>query len=175
MYPPALFHTWYNGTPAEKLSQAQLLFERFRDGRLIEASLSRELGQLQRECQGLSDQMEAMALGHLCSGCAARPGGGCCSAYMADNTDSLQILINLLLGVRVSRREPEDSECCFLGPTGCLFRAKPIFCLNYNCSRIVSSADPAALALLEQRTAAALGQQIRIESLLLERLRTMSF
>ena len=112
-----------------------------------------------------------MDLGRLCGGCAARPGGGCCSAYMADNTDSLQMLINLLLGVKVAQQQESGENCCFLGVQGCLFLVKPIFCLNYNCTHILDSAEPANLEVLYHRAAAVLSQQTKIEGLLIEALR----
>ena len=165
------FQLWYNGTPAEKLAQARLLQQDLGEQLLADAAFKAELEQLRHRCQALTNQMQAMAMGALCTACATRADGGCCSAYMADNTDSLQILINLLLGQAVQLREPADSECCFLGPTGCPFLAKPIFCLNYNCHHIHTGNEPAVLAQLEQRAAAVLNQQTAIESLLLERLR----
>ena len=115
--------------------------------------------------------MRTMDLGQLCGRCAARPGGGCCSAYMADNTDSIQMLINLLLGVRIAQQQDSGENCCFLGAQGCLFLIKPIFCLNYNCSHILESAKPGSLENLYQRAAAVLSQQTKIEELLLEKLR----
>lgn len=167
------FQLWYNGTPAEKLAQARLLRQELGEQLLADAAFTDQLEQLRHRCQALGEQMQAIAMGALCTACASRAGGGCCSAYMADNTDSLQILINLLLKQTVHLREPADSECCFLGPMGCPFMAKPIFCLNYNCHHIQTGSDPAALALLEQRAAAVLSQQTAIESLLLERLRQL--
>jgi hypothetical protein len=167
------FQLWYNGTPAEKLAQARLLRQEIGAQLLADADFMGEIETLRSHCLALSTQMQAMDLGSLCSACAARDDGGCCSASMADNTDSLQILINLLLEQPLHLREPADSECCFLGPTGCPFMAKPIFCLNYNCHHICTGSEPGVLALLEQRAAAVLSQQTRIESLLLERLRCL--
>lgn len=164
------FQRWYHGTPVDKLAQARLLQHQLGEQLLANAAFKAEMEQLRQRCQALADQMQAMAMGALCTACATRADGGCCSAYMADNTDSLQILINLLLGQTVQLREPADSECCFLGATGCPFMAKPIFCLNYNCQHIHTSNEPAVLAQLEQRAAAVLSQQTAIESLLLERL-----
>ena len=91
------FQLWYNGTPAEKLSQARLLRQELGEQLLADAAFKAELEQLRHRCQALTNQMQAMAMGALCTACASRAGGGCCSALMADNTDSLQILINLLL------------------------------------------------------------------------------
>jgi hypothetical protein len=94
---------------------------------------------------------------------------------MADNTDSLQILINLMLGADIQQRQPADANCCFLGPGGCLFPAKPIFCLNYNCTHILRGADRATLTLLDQCSASVLSRQTLIESLLMDRVRILSF
>lgn len=167
------FQLCYHGTPAEKLAQARLLQKDLGEHLQADAAFTSELAQLRHRCQALADQMQAMAMGALCTACATRADGGCCSAYMVGNTDSLQILINLLLGQSVHMRTPADSECCFLGPTGCPFMAKPIFCLNYNCHHILTGSEPADLALLEQRAAAVLSQQTHIESLLLDRLRQL--
>lgn len=175
MYTPHHFQLWYDGSPAEKLAQAQTLHDRLNREGLIDAALTEGLDLLRADCQHLATQMETMALGLLCSSCAARPGGGCCSAYMAGNTDSLQILINLLLEIHIHQRQPPDVDCCFLGPSGCMFMAKPIFCLNYNCSHIQGGTDRTTLASLEQRAAAVLSRQIGIETLLLDRLRTLAF
>ena len=168
------FQLWYNGTPAEKLAQARLLQQELGEQLVADTTFAHELERLRHCCRALNEQMQAMAMGTLCTACARRAGGGCCSALMADNTDSLQILINLLLGQTVQRREAVDSECCFLGATGCPFMAKPIFCLNYNCHHILTGSKPVDLTLLEQRAAAVLSQQTAIESLLLARLRHLS-
>lgn len=163
--------TFYSGSPAEKLAMARTLFAELADRLAASGLLTEALDLLRSHTQALNRHMEAMHLGRLCGGCAARPGGGCCSAYMAGNTDAIQILINLLLGVGVAQQPDCGENCCFLGPQGCLFLVKPIFCLNYNCSHILDSAEPESLAMLYQRAAAVLRQQTAIESLLLAELR----
>lgn len=175
MWSQQQFDLWYNGTPEEKLSQAQFLLPHFQQALATDNKLAMALETLRDACAALAAQMASMNLGPLCSRCAARPGGGCCSALMADNTDSLQILINLLLGISVSLRTPADAECCFLGPTGCPFPAKPIFCLNYNCTHIREYVAPQALGQLERCAAEALSQQTTLESLFLDRLRRLTF
>nr|WP_320009967.1 hypothetical protein [uncultured Desulfobulbus sp.] len=164
---------WYSGTPKEKLGHAFALHTLLQDNPPIEGVLEEALASLQHSCEQLSQQMTHMHMGALCSACASQANGGCCSAYMADNTDSIQILINLLLGRNIVLREPTDSECCFLGPQGCLFMAKPIFCLNYNCTHIVHRAAPLDLHQLEQRAAKVLGQQTTIETWILDHLRPL--
>ncbi|MCL2457946.1 MAG: hypothetical protein FWF31_03695 [Desulfobulbus sp.] len=166
-----LMRTLYEGRPADKLATAEALHGELAPCPGDLPLLTGELGRLRLECQALAGQMEDMQLGRLCSHCATRPGGGCCSAFMADNTDALQILINLLLGVPVAVQPESGENCCFLGPTGCLFPAKPIFCLNYNCTHILTGADPADLSVLYLRAASVLSRQTRIEGMLLDMVR----
>lgn len=166
-----ILSTIYSGEPTEKLTQARRLFAELTDRVTDSQSLAEELKQLSRQREKLDAQMASMAMGPQCSACAARPGGGCCSALMADNTDAIQILINLLLGVIVEQQPDSGDHCCFLGPQGCLFAVKPIFCLNYNCSHILDTAEGGQLDALYRRVAAVLRQQTRVESLLLEFLR----
>jgi len=163
--------TYYSGTPAEKLTEARTLFAELANQLTASLPFQGELDQLRRDTQALNEHMQTMDLGQLCSGCAARPGGGCCSAYMANNTDSLQMLINLLLGVKVAQQQESGENCRFLGAQGCLFLVKPIFCLNYNCTHILDSAEPVNLEALYHRAAAVLSQQTKLEGVLLEVLR----
>jgi hypothetical protein len=164
--------TYYSGAPAEKLVAARMLFADLADRLMASPLLREELDQLRRQAEMLNDQMRTMEMGQRCGRCAARPGGGCCSEAMAANTDSLQLLINLLLGVSVAQQPDSGENCCFLGAQGCLFLVKPIFCLNYHCTHILTNADPENLDILYQRVAAVLSRQTRIETLLLEELRT---
>lgn len=163
--------TFYSGSPAEKLAEARTLFAELAGRLTASGLLTEELELLRSHTQALNLHMRTMDLGRLCGNCAATPGGGCCSAYMAGNTDAIQILINLLLGISVPQQPDCAENCCFLGPQGCLFLVKPIFCLNYNCTHIIDSAEPKSLDRLYQRAASVLNQQTRIEFLLLEELR----
>ena len=163
-------HTYYSGTVAGKLAGARELYGR-RASLTASPLFQEELECLRQQCFALDRHMQSMSLGQLCSQCAARPGGGCCSAYMADNTDSLLLLINLLLGVQVECRNAVDENCCFLGEHGCFFLVKPIFCLNYNCKNILTSGDAKSLKGLHRLAGAVLSQQTRVENLLLDALR----
>lgn len=163
--------TLYGGTASEKLATACRLHAKYFRQPFPVLGLSDKLEQLRQKAELLSEHMRAMNLPEQCSRCAASRGGGCCSAYMADNTDSLQIVINLLLGVDVTPQIRSDDSCCFLGDQGCLFLIKPIFCLNYNCTAIVQTADKHQVAQLYNRTGAVLSRQTAVESLLMDYLR----
>lgn len=165
-----IIQTFYNGEPGEKLGVARQLFDELTDLSTSPVFMD-QLEEMRRHSQALSAHMQAMDLGRLCSQCAARPDGGCCSAFMASNTDAIQMLINLFLGATVTEHPDSGENCCFLGPRGCCFPVKPIFCLNYNCTHILESAEPEQLHTLYRLAAAVLSQQTRIEFLLHEELR----
>lgn len=173
-YDNHLLHLLYSGEPAEKLATARRLHAEHHDRLAQIPGLAQALTEVHRQAQALGDHMQAMGLGQLCSRCAATPGGGCCSATMAGNTDVIQILTNLLLGASVEFRADSGEDCGFLGPQGCLFPLKPIFCLNYNCTHILKGAEPDALTLLYQRANAVLSRQTDIETMLLAALRMLS-
>ena len=162
--------TFYDGEPGEKLAVARRLFDELTDLSTSPVFMD-QLEEIRRHSQSLNAHMQAMDLGRLCSQCASRPGGGCCSAFMAGNTDAIQVLINLLLGATVTAHPDNGENCCFLGPQGCCFPVKPIFCLNYNCTHILEFAEPEQLHTLYRLAAAVLSQQTRIEFLLHEELR----
>ena len=113
-------------------------------------------------------QMAVMAMFQRCRQCGSRPEGGCCSLYMANETDAIQLLINLLLGQDVSFQRDDDFECYFLGEQGCSLLCKPFFCLNYNCREILERAESHELRALEKATGALLQAQYGAEMLILE-------
>ena len=166
-----LMRTLYEGDPIDRLMTSRALLARGRSWWLAEAGLTEAIEQLQRDALALDAHMAAMGLGRLCGQCAARPDGGCCSAYMAGNTDAIQMLINLLLGIEATPSDKNDEDCCFLGERGCLFVIKPIFCLNYLCSHITDAATTENLHTLHCLSAAVLSGQTGIESKVLDLLR----
>ncbi len=162
--------TYYSGTVGEKFDQARSLYLKY-GYRLTDSPLiHQELERLRQLALALGRHMQFMNLGECCSHCASHDGGGCCSAYMADNADSIQILMNMLLDVAVQQQDSGEENCCYLGERGCVFLAKPIFCLNYNCSTILNEARTDTLELLYQLVAEVLSQQTRLEFLLLDSL-----
>lgn len=113
-----------------------------------------------------------MGMFELCAECGGRPAGGCCSAKMANEADSMLLLINLSAGFEVSRMRDDDFECCFLGPRGCSLEFKPIHCLNYLCRQIYTEKSPEQIARVQGATAEFLGQLLVVEELLLQQLLT---
>ena len=158
----------YFDTVAAKVELAHQLYRQHGARLAADATVAGHLVTLARRSAWLAEQMRAMGLGTLCSSCAARADGGCCSAFMANETDAVLLLINLLEGRTVARLRPEeDPECCFLGPTGCTLDPKPIFCLNYNCRAILTMAPERVDALISA-AGAVLRCQTELEQYLLD-------
>jgi len=163
-----LSHSLYNGSVVEKLQIARKLLHQH--GELLKNSdgLGEVLDRMRLLAAQLQDHMTAMDMGRLCVRCAARAGGGCCSLYMAGETDAVQLLLNMLAGVTVEPVRDDGVECCYLGPRGCIFLFKPMFCLNYNCTHILQDASPVELARLESLAGQLLGQQYDAEKIILD-------
>jgi hypothetical protein len=167
-----LFHRIYHDSLEHRLSLAIALHK----------SLSRELRQdtvfpeafarLHHAAERLAREMTALGMGESCAACAVKNPGGCCSLEMAGETDALQLLMNLLAGVEIDMAK-NGTTCCYLGPSGCIFASKPMFCLNYNCDRVIARIG-AARPKLERLSAELLGCQYEVEKLLLERLEVLA-
>ena len=162
---------YFSGTVEDKLTTGRQLFALHGSTLLQQEDIVASLNRLRQYEAMLTSRMEAMDMGRRCSSCAATPGGGCCSSYMAANTDAVLLLINLLIGMEVSIQHGNGIECCFLGSKGCILKIKPIFCLNYNCSHIKEAASIQQMALLEQAAAVLLGEQTLLETSLLEQIK----
>lgn len=118
----------------------------------------------------LTRQMGIMAMGARCTACSVENRGGCCSRAIAEETDAIQMAMNMLAGIKVDILCDNGKECCFLGERGCIFLFKPMFCLNYNCDKIVGSAAADDLQMLERLTGRLLRGQYEVETMLLARI-----
>lgn len=151
----------------QKLSCARRLYEQCGTDLLTLPGMKDKLHNLEVLSQALQRQMASMSMFSLCKACAAKAGGGCCSAFMANETDAVLLLLNMLLGVAVTSQRDDSVECCFLGHQGCTLRVKPIFCLNYNCQHILIGNNSAVLKNLEKTASAVLLEQTAVEKILI--------
>lgn len=156
----------YFGDVSSKIENAHRLQREFGarlgSDREIQEGLNR-LVHLERE---VSEAMRSMGMFELCAECGAQPTGGCCSAKMANETDSMLLLINLSTGFEVSRKRDDGYECCFLGSEGCSLKFKPIYCLNYLCRQIYADSSSEQIARLQAATGEFLRQLVVVEELL---------
>ncbi len=162
-----LYALFYNGDVYEKLARAGALYEQFGNefqgdkelGLLLESILEKE--------RLLAEQMRDMEMHSTCFYCGRKPGGGCCSFFMAGENDVLQLLMNMLVGGEVKVVRNDEVECSFLGEKGCVLPIKPMFCLNYNCGQIREKVEKTAIVKLEKVTGELLQAQNKLEKRLL--------
>jgi len=158
----------YFSNVAAKLDHALKLHDLYGMELKKDARLGSQLEQLRKLAMAMKAQMAGMEMFQLCCQCGTRPGGGCCSLYMANETDAIQLLINLLLGMDVTFQRDDAFECYFLGEQGCSLLCKPFFCLNYNCRQIMERARQQELMALKKATGALLQAQYGAEMMILE-------
>lgn len=161
----------YYGSVEARLETGKELFCTFGDVITGKTEFQQHLRQLKNHAADLSHHMAVMNLGPLCCRCASQSSGGCCSLFMAGETDALQILMNLLAGVDVRPVRADGKECVYLGDRGCIFLFKPMFCLNYNCTHIHEGAEPAHIRELERLSGVLLTKQYVLEHFLLDHIR----
>jgi len=160
----------YFGTVATKIAMAHDLYRQHGETLLADTAIRAQLAGLTALGMALSKKMAALQMGECCTQCASRANGGCCSAYMANETDGVLLLINLLQGHAVARQRQDEVECLFLhSETGCTLSPKPMFCLNYNCRHILAQ-DPTLLASLAIATGDILRGQSDLEESILQRI-----
>ena len=157
----------FYGSVSRKRCQAHELFREMGPVLAEMPQVKEKLAGLRALSAALHRQMAAMTMFSLCAVCGRKKGGGCCSAYMANETDAVLLLINLLLGVEVRKQRDDSFECCYLGEQGCTLLVKPMFCLNYNCRQILTGNEPEVLAGLEKAASAVLREQYALEQILL--------
>lgn len=121
----------------------------------------------------LAEQMKLVNFAQFCRQCAAKEGGGCCSVFMADENEALQLLMNLMAGVAVDICREDGKECYFLAEKGCILVYKPMFCLNYDCTTIKNCDSQIAFSRYESSCGNLLQEQWRLEQLLLARLQDL--
>lgn len=156
----------YFGDLSYKLQNAHRLHREFGARLAADREIREQLTKLLRLREEVAEAMRCMGLPELCAECGSRTAGGCCSAMMANESDSMLLLINLSAGFEVSPKRDDDFECCFLGPDGCSLKFKPFLCLNYLCRRIQTESTPEQLARLQGATSEFLGQILILEELI---------
>ncbi|MBC8207673.1 MAG: hypothetical protein H8E79_00685 [Desulfobulbaceae bacterium] len=169
-----LYGVVYGGAVADRLSFAHELAHCYGRELLADEVIAAQLKLTLQRARLLEQQMTVMEMGKTCSACAVRPDGGCCSYYMTNENDGLQLFMNILAGLEVSVVRDDGVECSFLGSRGCILLLKPLFCLNYNCAEIKQVSAPADLGRLEQKTGDLLRAQVVLEQLLIAFLQRQS-
>lgn len=169
------FSDFFSGTVESRLKIGRALCTAIGPQLMHDQLFIQSFDVLRDYAESLDQHMKMMDMGKSCTLCSTENNsGGCCSLTMAGETDAIQFLMNMLNGVAVHLVRDDGKECSFLGERGCIFTFKPIFCLNYNCNKIKTSACSEDLKKLERLTGKLLVKQYEIETMLLARIGSMT-
>jgi hypothetical protein len=94
--------------------------------------------------------MQTLDVVSHCTDCAVNDGGSCCGRGIEDHFDVPLLFINRLMGVGLPTQRWDDHGCWFLGPQGCLLKARHTLCINYICKRLQAALSDRALLELSQ-------------------------
>ncbi len=155
----------------DKRRHGLLLYEHIGTELANLAETKKYVQRLDQLAKTLHHSMESLVMFTLCSKCGEQVEGGCCSDFMAGETDAIQLLMNMLMDIKIEVQRQDVLECCYLGDKGCIFTLKPFFCLNYNCSDILKGNTITALKPYIQATGQLLSEQNRMEEYILTYLR----
>lgn len=169
---PLLFDRIYNGTLQNRLDFGKSLHAAAGPRLMRDRFFTGAFADLRQAADTLARYMAAIGMGESCVACATNNPGGCCSREMAGETDALQMLMNMLAGMEIGVSDNHGEACCFLGEAGCIFIFKPMFCLNYNCHRIITRIGPSR-SELELLTGRLLGNQYEVEQILFDRIKCL--
>ena len=166
-------HECFWSTLTRKIHLAHQFYEQQGSALLAQPRIVQQLELLEERAAAVARSMINTGIPEQCTVCATTgKNGGCCSLSMADESDTILLLANLLAGNEVRVQRDDGRECSFLGSAGCSLLFKPMFCLNYLCRQIRQRLAPEALHKLDRATGLLLHGQYRTEQLLLAALKT---
>jgi len=166
-------HECFWGLLPRKIYLARLLNDHVGPALRATPNIGQQIALLSDRAGAVSSWMQSVGIPATCTGCAATAiNGGCCSLAMAEESDAVLLLVNLLAGHEVRVQRTEGLECSFLGTAGCSLRFKPMFCLNYLCRQIRQKLAPAELGRLELLSGLLLQSQYQLEQMLVATLQT---
>lgn len=125
---------------AVKIDLATDLYFRYKDRLLQNTRIQHLLAQLDQDLELSRQTMIDLGIVSACTSCdAASPVGSCCSTGLENKFDAALLLINLLLGIQLPQKTSRPDSCHFLGPMGCLLKARDMICIDYLCPELEKS------------------------------------
>ena len=146
-----LKHTSLSSPIEEKIAWAQHCYKEFGDNLLKEKRLVDLLAHLKTAVVASRKEMAMKGIVEVCRRCEQEEGGSCCGAGLENRYDGWLLLINLLLGVKLSKTKQQTNSCFLLGKNGCLLMARHIICINYLCKKITDLIDPRIIMELREK------------------------
>ncbi|HIP58101.1 MAG TPA: hypothetical protein EYH00_02195 [Archaeoglobus profundus] len=120
----------------QKIEKAEKLYIRYKETLLNNTEINYLLKKLSKAIDSTWSYMREVGITEICRECALET-GSCCKRWVEDKFDEYTLLINLLLGVKLPKNRFREDSCFFLGPNGCLLKARDVICVTFLCERIL--------------------------------------
>lgn len=127
---------------ADKVAWAQTRFRKHGAALQNDATIASLLERLGPAAAASGRAMVEAGIVEICATCERDEGGSCCGAGLENRYDGVTLLINLLLGVDLPSERRDPASCHFLGPEGCLLKARDVICVNFVCKAITDRVPP---------------------------------
>ncbi len=168
-----LNRTHLQSTLPEKMDHARDLLSRYGSYLRSDTLLQALLEQYQDALQAGRKAMIETGMSGICHECDRLEGGSCCGSGIERKYDSTLLLLNLLLGGGIDPPHMDPRSCPFVGPEGCVLKARHVLCVNYLCSRISKGMDPIRLHGVQERWGRELDLQFQACERILSRIRSL--
>ena len=115
----------------QEIEKANYLYERYGRILLEDQDMLFLINRYRESIRESYLTMKAFGVIEACSSCAGVKTSGCCFSGVEDWYDPYLLLINLLLGREIPRKNDFPESCLFVGEQGCKLMARHSFCVNF--------------------------------------------
>ena len=120
----------------KKIQWAQLIYDACSSHLLEDKTIRSLLKKYQNSIEENWQTMADTGVVKECTLCALEDGGSCCGSGIENKFDVVNLLINLLMGIRLPSVPLDPTGCWFLGEKGCRIKARHVICVNFICKRL---------------------------------------
>ncbi|MBW1974955.1 MAG: hypothetical protein JRI45_05215 [Deltaproteobacteria bacterium] len=111
--------------------------------------------------------MHSLGIDEICKRCDIEEGGSCCAKGLENYYDSVLLLANLIVGVKLPVKRYAENGCFFLGPDGCVLTFRHTICVNYLCRAIYEKIGHENVVRVQKTC----GEEMHLTFLICERIR----
>ncbi len=126
----------------KKLQWAQHIYDSFSSRLLKDKTVCSLLENYKKSIEESWQAMRDTGVVKECTRCALEDGGSCCGSGIENKFDVVNLLINLLMGIKLPSSPWDPTGCWFLGENGCQIMARHVICVNFMCKRLYEALTP---------------------------------
>jgi len=126
----------YLSSIEDKIVQVERKYAVLGNIMLNDAEIRHLLNKLDSAIKSTRKYMQEIGVTEVCRECALQ-GKSCCKKWVENEYDEVILLINRLLGVDLPTKRFDPKGCFFVGPNGCVLKAREVICVDFLCEKIL--------------------------------------